>query len=263
MSFPEIEALPLNTAIELDQPEGRKGGAPEGRVEVVMHEIGESLAASLAGIQDELARYSASSGRHVVDELSLSVPVDMRVDALGQLVVTAREPGSPGGEISLRLRPDDVPTRPLLAVVDLTMLGSLTEEEVESLNGYRIFSVEDLMRVARNPSGRAALRTIGLAKNLDPVLSEAELLTLPFVPRRVLELMASLGIRSCADFVAADPEEVARPLTKGLGQEITPEDVSFWQGEVEELGRIPLPKLRPPHSDQPDTDPSRKNDSQE
>ncbi len=263
MSLPEIQDLPTSTTIELDDPDARMRGGREERVEVVMHELGESLAASLAGIQDELARYSASSGRHVVDELSLSIPVDIRVDSLGQLVVTAREPGRPGGEISLRLRPDDVPTRPLLAPVDLTKLVSLTTHEVEVLNGYRIFSVEDLVRVGRNPSGRAALRKAGLAENLEALLSEAEFLSLPTMPRRVLELMATLGIHSCADFVAADPEVIAAALTKGLGQEITPEDVSFWQREVEELGRIPVPKPRPLPSDPVDTDPSRKNDSKE
>ncbi|HEV2755130.1 MAG TPA: hypothetical protein VG318_05060 [Actinomycetota bacterium] len=253
MSLPEVHDPSTSTTVELDESEARKRYGHEERVEVVMHELGESLAASLAGIQDELARYSASSGRHVVDELSLSIPVDVRVDPLGQLVVTAREPGQAGGKITLRLRPDDVPTRPLLAPVDLAKLGSLMAGDVEVLNEYRIFSVEDLLRVGRNPSGRHALRKIALADTLDAVLDEADLLTLPTVPRRVLELMTSLGIHSSAEFVAADAEVVAAALTKQLGQEISPEEISSWQQEVEELGGIRLPKLHPPPLDPVDT----------
>jgi hypothetical protein len=226
----------------------------ERSVEVGMHELGESLAASVVAVQDELARYAGPLGRHVLDEVCLTLPVDVRVDSFGQLVVRTRDPGRPGGDVTLRLRPKDGPPIPVPAPVDLSQMSSLTFAEVEALNEHRIFSVEDLMRVGRNPSGQAALRKIRRAASsgsFDAVFDEAELLTLPLLPRAVSELMPSVGIRSCRELSAADPKGLAVKLTERIGQEVTPEDVSSWQRELGDVGRIPLPKHRA--KDEPDS----------
>src|ERR1700755_1674564 len=50
--------------------------------EVAIHELGESLAATVASVQGEMARYNTALGTYVLDEIDISIPVMLRVTKL-------------------------------------------------------------------------------------------------------------------------------------------------------------------------------------
>lgn len=224
---------------------GAPPGPPES-TEVALHELGESLAVTVASVQDELARYPTALGAYLLDEIDLNVPVHLRVDELGQMmatVVQTETPDSTIGQLHLRLRPILGASQPprVGSGRSLAALDALSPEAISRLEAQRIFSVDDLLRVARNPSGRSALASLDLEPDLQIVLSRADVLTLPMLPDPVAETLLQIGVEAPADFVNGDATALAGALAEKLQQPVAVEDVESWQREVGEALTLPLP----------------------
>lgn len=230
-----------------------EAGAPSGltgSTEVALHELGESIAVTVASVQDELARYPNDLGAYVLDEVDLNVPVQLRVDGLGQVKATVIEGAAPSsnvGQLHLRLRPilGASQTPPPAPIQPLDALGALSREEIARLEAERVFSVEDLTRIARNASGRAALTKFGLEADLENVLDRADILSLPMLPPSVAASLLQVGVGAPTDFVKEDPAKLAESLSERLGQTLSIEDVASWQTEVSETLVLPLPSQQP------------------
>jgi hypothetical protein len=237
----EVLAGETGVVIEVGTP-----AVSAGSTEVALHELGESIAVTVASVQEELARYPNDLGAYVLDEVDLNVPVQLRVDELGQVkatVVEGEAPSSTVGQLHLRLRPilGASQNPPPTSVRPLDTLGALSPQEIARLEAERVFSVDDLMRVARNASGRAALTKFGLETDLERVLDRAEVLSLPMLPAPVAESLLQVGVEAPADFVNEDPAKLAESLSERLGQTLSTEDVSSWQSKVGEVLAFPLP----------------------
>src|SRR4051794_35808076 len=63
--------------------------------EVAIHELGESLAATVASVQGEMARYNTALGTYVLDEIDISIPVMLRVTKLGQVMARVTDSQTP------------------------------------------------------------------------------------------------------------------------------------------------------------------------
>ncbi|MDQ6721521.1 MAG: hypothetical protein M3003_12110, partial [Candidatus Dormibacteraeota bacterium] len=128
---------------------------------MVLHELGESIASAVGKIQGELARYTSALGSYVIDEMEVSIPVKMRVDDLGQAMVTVDQDGHNGSSLRIKLRPVPpvVQAQPASTTQPLESLG-FTPAEVAKLKERRVFSVDDLQRVARNVAGQEALQKV-------------------------------------------------------------------------------------------------------
>jgi hypothetical protein len=215
--------------------------------EVLLHELGETIAGAVDRMQQELSRYPSTLGAYVVDELDLSVPVAVQLDQLGQVraKVIDRAPADEQlGQFRMRVRPVLGARQPLPDRLDqpLTVLTELTAGAVAQLNALRVYSVEDLARLASAPAGREALAGLALGVDLDRLLDKAILLSVTALPRPVREALLRLGVVSTAAFAAhPDPAALAEALSKELGQTITVEAVKAWQESVEESTRIVLP----------------------
>jgi len=123
-------------------------------------------------------------------------------------------------------------------------LGALTPVEIARLKEQRIFSVDDLLRIARNAAGRNGLSKLNLQVGLGNLLDLASVLALPMLPAPVAESLLRIDVRSVSDFVQRDAAELARLLTGQLEQPIKPEDVLIWQQEAREFIALPLPSRR-------------------
>lgn len=214
--------------------------------EVVLHELGESIAVSVASIQRELARYPNTLGAYLLDEMELNIPVRMWLDNLGQVMVNvvANEPPGPViGQLHLKIRPVLGVTEPppVTSGQSLSALGVFTPEDISRLEAQRIFSVDDLLRVTRHASGHAGLAKSNLQADLNIVLERAALLSLPMLPSLVAESLLRIGIQSPSDFVKQDPQQIADLLSQQLDQVIQPEHVKAWQDEVRKFIALPLP----------------------
>jgi hypothetical protein len=230
------------TVIEIPEP------APTASTEVGLHELGESIASTVDRVQTELARYPTSMGAYVLDEIDLDIPVEMRVDELGQVrtkvVDSAAAADGRVGKLHMRVRPvlgasqrrADVPDQPL------SVLEELSTEAIQKLEAERIYSVEDLARAARSAAGRAALAALELGVDLEPLLGKAALLALPVLPRAVREALVALGVADPDAFAShGDPATLATKLSEQLGQQIAGDDVRAWQARVRKLLAVPLP----------------------
>ena len=161
--------------------------APIASTEVGLHELGESIASTVDRVQTELARYPSSMGAYVLDEIDLDIPVDLRVDELGQVrtkVIDSAAAANGGvGKLHMRVRPVLGASQRLADVSDqpLSVLVELTPAAIGKLEGERIYSVEDLARAARSAASRAALEALELGVELAPLLGKAALLALPVV----------------------------------------------------------------------------------
>src|SRR5919206_4012905 len=182
--------------------------------EVAIHELGESLAATVASVQGEMARYNTALGTYVLDEIDISIPVMLRVTALGQVmarVTDTQMPDSAVGQIRLRLKPSTgaapVPT-PSGASQPLSAIELISREALARLEGDRIFSVGDLLRVAATAAGRDALAREVFDFMLQPVLDRAALMSLP-LPSGMSTLLVKLGVSSPEQFVKSDPTWLA------------------------------------------------------
>jgi hypothetical protein len=206
--------------------------------EVGLHELGESIAVAATSVQRELARYPNPLGAFVVDDLSIDLPVRLRVDTLGQVLATVVEGEAPGAaRMQFRIRPVVGATQPPPAypAQPLSALRVLPGAAIARLEVHRIFSVDDLLRVARNAAGRAALERLELGVPIDDLAGRAAVLALPMLPPRVAEKLIELGVTSPAEFVGTAPRKLSGPLTKQLGERIKLADVARWQEEVREL----------------------------
>jgi hypothetical protein len=216
--------------------------------EVGLHELGESIASTVDRVQTELARYPSSMGAYLLDEVNLSIPVEMRIDELGLVrtkVVDSTLAASPNvGQVQMKVRPVLGATPPPADIPDqpLSVLRELTADAIAKLQQQRIYSVEDLARAARSAAGRSALASLDLGVELDALLAKAGLLAFPLIPRAVREALIELGITDLAAFARnEDPAKLATQLTQALAQEISEADVRAWQKKVHDAIVVPLP----------------------
>jgi hypothetical protein len=208
-------------------------------------EVGESLAAAVASIQEQLAHYPMALGTFVVDGLEVDLPAKYSVDALAQIRVTidgGDAPQAGGGRLRLNVKPVlETPGAPALtAPQPIAALGVLPPETLAQLEAHRVYSVDDLLRVSRNAAGRRGLEGLGVTDVAD-LVARAEVVALPSVPGQVAESLVGLGIGAPRDFVDADPEDLAGRLRERLGEHVTPGDVTAWQTRTRALIALPRP----------------------
>jgi hypothetical protein len=216
-----------------------------GSHEVALHEFGEAVANAVAAVHEELARYPNSLGSYVVDEVEVTVPVVMRVNDLGQPLITVASgdtASANAAHIRFRVRPvlGACQAMPGASTLPLSVLKILPPAAIEALAARRVFSVEDLQRVARSPGGRAALENLNLGVPLEAALTRAAVLSLP-LPPVVAESLIAAGVNTPQEFIAADPEQLVRVLNKQLPQPITVDHVLVWQERTGAAFIIPKP----------------------
>lgn len=202
--------------------------------EVAIHELGESLAATVASVQGEMARYNTALGTYVLDEIDISIPVMLRVTKLGQVmarVTDSQTPDSAVGQIRLRLKPSTgaapVAT-PNGAAQPLETIDIITREALARLAEERVFSVGDLLRVAATAAGREALAREVFGFELRGVLDRAALLALP-LPAGVSTLLLKLGVNAPEQFLKSDPAQLAANMRGYAAIPVGPADISQWQ----------------------------------
>ncbi len=241
MPGPDPQPAPRPTPTPSPGP----ASTPAPSSEVVLHELGESIAAAVGKIQQELARYTSALGSYVMDELEVSIPVRMRVDDLGQTMVAVDQDGHNGSSLRLRLKPVPpvIQAQPASTTQPLESLG-LTPEQVAKLKERRVFSVDDLQRVARNVAGQEALQKVTPGQ-LAPALDKAQVLSLPMLPPAVATTLVRWGIATPADFVKQEPVALAKKLSDELKVAITADDVKKWQSQVDQsiTSAVLLPRL--------------------
>lgn len=223
--------------IKADAPE--LGGEVEPAVihasaEVAIHELGESLAATVASVQGEMARYNTALGTYVLDEIDISIPVMLRVTKLGQVmarVTDSQPPDAAVGQIRLRLKPSTgaapLPT-PNGAAQPLSTIDLITREALARLAEERIFSVGDLLRVAATAAARDALAREVFGYDLQGVLDRAALVSLP-LPAGVNTLLLKLGVTSPEQFLRSDPTQLADTMRGYASLPVSASDISQWQ----------------------------------
>lgn len=215
--------------------------------EVSMHELGESVAAALANVQQELDRYQSPLGAFVVDEIDLTIPAQMRVDELGQMMVIVTSPDgtTPADASQIRLRIKPVlgsHNDPLMAgtqpLSDVTALGP---EFIDVMKSARVFTVNDFRRVTRTPQGKLAVQSkLGWGDDeFRQVFEQIKLLSLPVLPVAVSSLLTrKLRMRGIPDFLQYDSSAIADMINadSGQGKEgstmVTPEHVDCWKDET-------------------------------
>jgi hypothetical protein len=225
--------------------------------EVGLHEFGESVASTVDRVQTELSRYPKTMGAYVLDEIDLNVPVEMRVDEVGQVrtkVIDATTPEKSVGQMRMKVRPIIGSTQPPAEVRDqpLAVLEDLTPAAITRLEAQRIYSVEDLARAASSAAGRAAIGALALGVDLDALLAKAALLAFRPLPRAIREALIRLGVASLAAF-AKDPHHavLAAKLSDLLEQTFTEADVAAWQDTVKKAHAVPRPSDEaPPESEE-------------
>jgi hypothetical protein len=202
--------------------------------EVAIHELGESLAATVASVQGEMARYNTALGTYVLDEIDISIPVMLRVTKLGQVmarVTDSQTPDSAVGQIRLRLKPSTgtspVPT-PNGAAQPLQTIDLITREALARLAEERVFSVGDLLRVASTAAGREALAREVFGYDLQGVLDRAALISLP-LPAGVGTLLLKLGVTSPEQFLKSDPAQLADTMRGYADLPVSASDIFQWQ----------------------------------
>lgn len=202
--------------------------------EVAIHELGESLAATVASVQGEMARYNTALGTYVLDEIDISIPVMLRVTKLGQVmarVTDSQTPDSAVGQIRLRLKPSTGATpvaTPNGAAQPLQTIDLITREALARLAEERIFSVGDLLRVAATAAGREALAREVFGFDLRGVLDRAALVALP-LPSGVSTLLLKLGFNSPEQFLKSDPTQLSNTIRGYAELPVTAADISQWQ----------------------------------
>ncbi len=214
--------------------------------DVALHELGETIADAVHRMRNELVRYPSELGAYLVDELDLSVPVAVQLDRLGQVrarVVDRAPADEQLGHFRLRVRPVTGVQAPLSEQLDqpLSILPELSAAALAELAALRIYSVEDLARLAQTAAGWQALATLGLGVDLNKLLEKVALLAVRVLPRPIRDALVRLGFGGLQAFVDAEPAELATQLTTEVGQPITVDAVALWQASVLSLLHIPLP----------------------
>lgn len=214
--------------------------------EVVLHELGETVATTVARVQAELDQYPSGLGAYVVDEVHVSIPLRMRVDELGQVRATVvADAGATGpgiGQLELRVRPvlGARQPPPVVSGQSIASLGTLPPGALEKLAEQRIFSVDDLLVAARKPGARAALEELGVP-DLDATIERARFVSMSVIPAAVTAELAAAGVGTAAQFVKRSPKPLARLLTRKLDQPIDAGAVEAWQADVKAALEVPLP----------------------
>jgi hypothetical protein len=174
----------------------------------------------------------------------------MRVDELGQVrtkvVDAANASGPEVGELHLRIRPVLGATQRAADVSDqpLSVLKELSAASIAQLEGQRIYSVENLARVAITGAGRAALEGLNLGVDLNALLEKAALLAFAGLPRAVREALVELRIASLQEFARyTERAALTTGLSTALGQEISEDDVVAWQKRVVAAFAVTRPSL--------------------
>ncbi len=219
-------------------------------MEVALHELGESFAISLATVQNELACYPNELGSFLLDEIEVTIPVRLRVDELGQIRVHTVDdtPDKPeSGQIRLCIRPvlGASQTIPQCANQPLSALGDvLPTEAIKQLEKLRVFSIEDLLRVARNPAGQRAVEELLPEVKLKDAIDRATLFTLPNLSPRLAATLVQMGITSPVNLVNHDSKTLADEINKRLEGKlekmVTPEDILDFQASIRRLTQIRL-----------------------
>jgi hypothetical protein len=216
--------------------------------EVVLHELGTALAATLATVQRELQRYPGAAGVQVVDEFDVTLPVAVRTDDLGQVLATVTSRAGAGealGSIRLRTRPQAGPVpQPVIAPQSVDVLPQLEPEEIEELRRRRVFTVDDLQRVSSTRPGLESLSKIVPSERLHKAVEQSELLSLGNLPSVVAEELVRADVTGRKELLERDPEVLAKTLSSRLGEEVTPDDITSWQNDLRDLMRIELPSRR-------------------
>jgi len=202
--------------------------------EVAIHELGESLAATVASVQGEMARYNTALGTYVLDEIDISIPVMLRVTRLGQVmarVTDSQPPDAAVGQIRLRLKPSTgaapVPT-PNGAAQPLSTIDLINPYALARLAEERVFSVGDLLRVAATAAGRDALAREIFGYDPTGILDRAALISLP-LPEGVSTLLIKLGVTSPEQFLRSDPTQLADTMRGYASLPVSASDISQWQ----------------------------------
>lgn len=214
--------------------------------EVTLSELGQNVALSLVRVQRGLAAYANDSGTYILDEANLEIPLKLRVDNMGQILVTVVDPSGSDNSVgrlrlSIRPAPKDRKPTPPIPNLPLTDLGVLSKEVITYLESRRIFSVGDFLRLADSAPGRSVLAKTDLGVELENILGRAAVLTLPIIPETVKKAFLRFGIKVPADFLQANPQRLAKSLSHYLKQPIQPEDIEIWQRGVGEHINLPLP----------------------
>ncbi|MEG3437136.1 hypothetical protein V0288_08400 [Pannus brasiliensis CCIBt3594] len=211
-----------------------------GSTEVVLKELGESVADSVASLQRELSRYPSTLGAFVLDEMELNIPVSMRVDDIGQLMVTVIDgdtlPKSRVGRLRLRFKPVLGTHEPLPTIAEqsLETLNCLSPEEIQLLNSRRIFTVDDVLRVTNHASGRQGLYAMGLKTEIERLRNRAFLRSLSVLPADIVDALFLLDIDSLDRFLGLSAPTLTEQLRKvdRLSQSLTSDKVRSLQEEV-------------------------------
>ena len=216
------------------------------QLEVAVHELADGLAQALVSAQRELDRYGSSLGAYLLEELDFTVPVRLRLDPLGQVMTSlVDQPPKdvPVAQLRLRVRaavgaesPPDV-TSPQA----LDELGVLEPAALEQLASYRIFSVDDLLRVARGAAGRNALARIELGRPLTDILDRLSVAALPVITPFARRALVQAGVKSTADLLSREPAALAKLISRASGRTIAEGDVVKWQTDIGSYLGVPLP----------------------
>jgi hypothetical protein len=181
-----------------------------------------------------------------VDALDISVPVAVRVDALGQVrtkVLEQAPADATVGQVQLRVRPSAGAQDPVRQPLDqpLGVLTELSAPTIAALEARRVYSVEDLARLASTAVGRSALAGLAPGVDLAALLDKVALLAVPVLPSPVRSALVDMGLASPRAFVDAAAADLAPGLSERLGQTVAAEDVAVWQARVKALIEVPLP----------------------
>jgi hypothetical protein len=215
--------------------------------EVLLPELTENIANTVAEVQRTLARYPSGMGSFVLDELELRVPIKVRLDRFGMLraaVATGQDFGSDVRDLLIRIRPTSGdPLRASRLIREpLDSLQLFSETQIQGFFRLRIFDVGALRDTLLIPSQRAEISSI--VPDADRVLDRALLLELEILPLPVARQLIAMGVASPREFTKIDAGPVAERLSELLDQMIKPDHVSEWQKRVKAAIAVPLPELK-------------------
>ena len=71
----------------------------------------------------------------------------------------------------------------------------------------------------------------------------AGVLLIPVVPPRVAMALLDLGLKSANEFLQRDPLQLATLLTKSLGETVSNDFVTRWQGDLKQLHVLKTPGM--------------------
>ncbi|MCC6278460.1 MAG: hypothetical protein IT289_11155 [Oligoflexia bacterium] len=212
---------------------GNSGGPNITTGEVVLHELGESIALSLSSVQNELTKYQNGTAAFLVDEIDIVLPIKARVDNLGQIVasVADSEKAGPGvGQFRLKVRPVVGAQVPLMLEKHEPIESlDLPAETIETLKKNRIFSVDDFQRVTNKAGGLEALKKVNGQVDWKTKIGKSGLVASKVLPREISKLFDKAGIKDVEEFVDKDPKALSDKLSEATGMIVEPEAIKVLQ----------------------------------